>query len=145
MENKTQFPDLTKHLKVGDSFHSFMYGEGKVVRINDESYIYPIEVYFKNTEDVVSLTKNGMVHLNLLFPSIHLNEWNPLVEPFPMPKFTPVVGEAYAFFDDIQKGYLVGILTEITNYYYVVGIRWEYCLPIEEAHAKYMDYLKSQK
>lgn len=154
MVNTTQFPDLTKVLKVGDTVHSFMYGEGAITKIKNDNPNYQIWVNFN--DDLIgelSFTKEGLQFTYQIFPSIHLEPWNPLTEPFPMPKFTPVVGEAYAFFDyeDLQAGYKVSKLEYIDNnnfpYIYVATktLAFKHCIPIEEAHTKYMDYLNSNK
>ena len=98
-----------------------------------------------------SFTKEGFYDTVQIFPSIHIEEWNPLTEPFPMPKFEPIVGEVYAFFDqqDLSCGYRAGWLKKFENdrlykFYDEDGSYWMFCLPIEQAHAKYLDFLNTK-
>src|SRR5690606_14195399 len=85
-------------LKVGDTIHSYMYGDGVVKEIIESSE-YPIVAYF--CKEKMSFTSKGFWDENSQIPCIHLYPWNPIQgEPFPFPKWEPIVGEVYAFWDD---------------------------------------------
>jgi hypothetical protein len=133
-----KWQDLTKVLKVGDEINSYMYGKGivkEILIIIDTDY--PICIKFLNEDlDYIKFTIHGMEHLTQLFPSIHLQEWNPLTDPFPVSKFEPIVGEWYAFWDSsFQFSFQVREFREFENGYYfdIVGTKWDSCAPIEEA------------
>ena len=147
---KTQYikwKDLTKVLKVGDAAYSSRFGEGIVFSVNTIEN-YPIVIQFKNTKE--SFTKFGFYTTSDIYPSMSNIPFNPLTDPFPMPKFEPIVGEVYAFFDyeDFKFGYVVMALIGKDNstlpFTTNESVGFKYCLPIEEAHAKYLDFLNTK-
>ena len=136
---KTQeikWQDLTKVLKVGDKVYSYRYGEGFVYDFDSGDTEFPIKVKW-NDEEVKEewFTKEGFEQTWDKFPSIHIQEWNPLTDPFPMPKFEPILGEWYAFWDDDSKQFIVAILGNHTPYksFSLDGAGWQNCAPIDEA------------
>lgn len=132
---KQQFPDLIKSgLKVGDKVYSYLYGDGKVISIEND-LIYPIGVQHKRA--YIKYTSLGQLHRGDLIPSITLTPWNPVAgEPFPFPKFEPITGEWYAFWDDDDNGFRVhtfGFISDEGRFVTCRGYRWDNCAPISEA------------
>lgn len=146
MTRSIQFPDLTKVLNVGDTVYSHIYGKGKVSEIDISQY--PIMVTFEHKEERCryrSFTYDGKQFEGNLFPSIHLQEWNPLTDVFPMQKFEPQIGKMYAFFDNIKDGFVVGRFNgmkvlHIGLYYSTCDKLAKNCLPIDEAIKLFKDY-----
>jgi hypothetical protein len=94
-----QFPDLIKAgLKVGDKVYSYLYGEGVVGIISEMGN----RIVVQFAEHSTSFTATGFKAIDYgLIPTIHIQPWNPIAgEPFPFPKFEPIVGEVYAFWDN---------------------------------------------
>ena len=139
MKQSRQFPDLIKAgLKKGDTVHSYLYGEGVVKNIGcDKRDAHPIEVKFHH--GTIFFKRDGKRVDFEMIPSIHLQPWNPVAgDPFPFPKFEPIVGEVYAFWDNDDNetfGFRIGTLTEIDDSEYVLADRLAYdnCAPISEA------------
>lgn len=140
MITQIEFPDLIKAgLKVGDTVYSYLYGDGKVEKLslNDS---YPIVVSFDNQCEFGKFTKYGCNYDTDLMPSITLTPWNPVAgEPFPFPKWEPIVGDVYAFWDDdMKKSFCVSkfeSIVESEKNYYIdhTYTAWSNCAPIEEA------------
>jgi hypothetical protein len=150
-----QFPDLIKAgLKVGDKVYSYLCGEGVVVEIEHKDH-FPIGVVLNQRGKPDYFTAQGFFSHTNLIPTIHLQPWNPIAgEPFPFPKFEPIVGEVYAFWDngdEIYEGFIISRFTEMRKKYnedksskiqewvgYGYGIDTVYdvkdnCAPISEA------------
>jgi hypothetical protein len=132
-----QFPDLIKAgLKVGDTVYSYIYGDGVVYRFT-KNETYPISVKFNGME--LLFMSDGKRSTLDLIPSIHIHPWNPVAgEPFPFPKFEPIVGEVYAFWDnrDIEnkKGFSVNVFKQyIAGSYFDDKCYYQNCAPISEA------------
>lgn len=130
-----QFPDLIKAgLKVGDTVHSYLYGEGKVIEIIHDS-CSPIKIAFKHGAE--SFTSDGKEHRIHLIPSITIHPWNPIAgEPFPFPKWEPKEGEWCAFWDDGDNSFIIAMFDYISEGNYLFkdnGAEWDNCAPIEEA------------
>lgn len=126
-----KWQDLTKVLRVGDTVYSSIFGEGIVLE-KRVSETYPFVVQFKNQKE--SFTKYGFWTTSQQFPCITNIPFNPLTDPFPTPKFEPIVGEWYAFWDNNQTGFGVYRFGQLTNKYYnQEGMHYENCAPIEEA------------
>ena len=139
---KTQeikWTDLTKVLKVGDTVYSSIFGNGEVTKILDaQKDTYPIMVTFSTFED---FTAQGFRSIHDKYPCITNIPFNPLTEPFPMPKFEPIPGEWYAFWDDSQKLFAVCKYDKQEDGFYVSnGCFWKNCAPIEEA----LEFFKSK-
>jgi hypothetical protein len=133
-----QFPDLIKAgLKVGDKVYSYLYGEGVVVEIEHKDH-FPIGVVFNQRGKTDYFTAQGFFFHTNLIPSIHLQPWNPIEgEPFPFPKWQPIVGEVYAFWQDENVGSIfnVGRFTGMSMSRYVCNDIYGFynCAPISEA------------
>jgi hypothetical protein len=98
MNNETnrEFPDLIKAgLKVGDKVYSYLYGDGVVSNIYS-NIPYCIVVDFMGFSKIFNAF--GFEEKPHRIPSIHLRPWNPIAgEPFPFPKWEPIVGNMYGF------------------------------------------------
>jgi hypothetical protein len=148
MSTQREFPDLIKAgLKVGHAVYSYIYGEG----VCDEILFgegFDLEetcrIYVKFHNGVcIGFSRKGFNFSTDKMPSITLTPWNPIAgEPFPFPKFEPIVGDVYAFWShediEIGLGFHVNKLHAITvgqNYPYMPesGYRYKHCGPIEEA------------
>jgi len=130
-DTAVKWQDLTKVLKVGDTVYSKLHGVGVVTKLNDNAK-YPIDTNFNG--DLDSFTKYGFLRNTDKLPCITNIPFNPLTDPFPMPKFEPIPGEWYAFWDDHMDGFAVYKLSHLTNrYYYTYRVGFENCAPIEEA------------
>jgi hypothetical protein len=138
MNKEKQFPDLIKAgLKVGDTVHSYIFGEGTVA--NSGGYVIGyIVVDFKDR--TLHFDSNGFHDKKDCIPCIHLQPWNPLAgEPFPFPKWKPIVGEVYAFWQNgsNKKIFAVGEFEGMQDdeFYRVEGVGFCYdnCAPISEA------------
>lgn len=137
---KQQFPDLIKAgLKVGDSVHSYLYGEGEVIEIFYNSS-YPIVIRFEHRNE--SFTAFGFYEKHHLMPSITMHRWNTVAgEPFPFPKWEPKKDEAYAFWDDkgdwskARKRFCVSIFKGKDGLRFIDenDMPWDNCAPIQEA------------
>jgi hypothetical protein len=136
MNTQREFPDLIKAgLKVGDRVYSYLHGDGRVNVIDDDDD-YPITAYFPIYDDHKSFTKRGFEHITDLMPSITLTPWNPIAgEPFPFPKFEPVVGQVYAFWDEVEGEFRVSKFTGIGEAHFIdqTYTAWKHCAPIAEA------------
>jgi hypothetical protein len=143
MNTQREFPDLIKAgLKVGDTVYSYLYGEGKVSVINNTP---PCSIVVFFTFGDIVFKSNGLEDSDFLCPAIHLSPWNPIAgEPFPFPKFEPIVGGAYAFWQDGQSNFRVGKLIRIlandqnNSKSYEFGnvadnYLYKHCAPIAEA------------
>jgi hypothetical protein len=128
------FPPKIWARKVGDTVYSFLHGQGRVCSINN-SPTHPIWAGFAYV--ALELTSDGKAYHNEALPMITLTPWNPMAgEPFPFPKFEPILGDVYAFWDDreiefFQVAKLIGfndlIFRDATNYV------WSNCAPIDQA------------
>jgi hypothetical protein len=139
MNNETnrEFPDLIKAgLKVGDKVYSYLYGEGVVYQIYDFAKL-SIEVIFDGFSK--RFDEFGFESLSYLMPSIHLQPWNPIVgEPFPFPKWEPIVGNMYGFWGNIHlKHSLVygEFDCKMADKFVIIGSNYHFdnCAPISEA------------
>jgi hypothetical protein len=126
-----KWTDLTKVLKVGDTVYSSLHGEGKIVSIKIP-HEYPIDADFNGT--IYRFTRNGFYYNIDKYPCITNIPFNPLTDPFPLPRFEPIVGEWYAFWDNNETGFTVFRFKEVGDRYVTMnGYRYLYCAPIEEA------------
>jgi hypothetical protein len=133
-----QFPDLIKAgLKVGDKVYSYMYGDGVVTRFTKNKTL-PLSVAIKGVELLFMADGRRTIFDNT--PSIHIQPWNPVAgEPFPFPKWEPIVGEVYAFWDDTYPGVEAGFVTSRLSKKYngsryeTTWGHYENCAPISEA------------
>jgi hypothetical protein len=131
-----QFPDLIKAgLKVGDTVYSYMFGDGVVTEGWEEEYV--IGVQFK--DNFMTFNKYGFKSKFCKLPSIHLHPWNPIQgEPFPFPKWEPIVGEKYGFWGNIllQHSLVYGTFNcKMADKFMIIGSDYlfEHCAPIFEA------------
>jgi hypothetical protein len=107
MSTQKEFPDLIKAgLKVGDTVYSYQEkSEGVVIEI-DLSATYPIAVEFGDF--IEDFDEYGFYRKKNIVPSLTLTPWNPIAgEAFPFPKFEPIVGEVYAFWDRVSGEFKV--------------------------------------
>ena len=135
MTTQREFPDLIKAgLKVGDTVYSYLYGEGKVTS-TDKTPLFPISVSFSFAD--VGFKSNGLEDEDFLCPAIHLTPWNPIAgEPFPFPKWEPIVGEVVVCWHEHRNYYVVGrfagVKDGLFDLQYHIDL-FKYCAPISEA------------
>jgi len=135
MSTQREFPDLIKAgLKVGDTVNSFMHGKG-VVRSVSHGTEYPIYLSFQDTS--FSITAKGFRYKSDLLPAITLTPWNPIAgEPFPFPKWEPIVGEMVVCWHEHRNYYVVGrfagVKDGLFDLQYHIDL-FKYCAPIDQA------------
>ena len=135
MNTQKEFPDLIKAgLKVGDTVYSYLYGEGKIISTTNTA-MYPIEVSFGYFEE--SFTSSGKPHVKAAIPAITLTPWNPVAgEPFPFPKWEPIVGEVVVCWHEHRNYYVVGNFAGVKDGLFDLQNHidlFKYCAPIEQA------------